>query len=257
MNRLGKRCNVLEPGRLAVCFGSLLLLAVMAAVCVSGGLPELSNGSLQTAASILGDAGKSSLSDKSSRRRVVIDAGHGGFDPGKIGVNGELEKDINLSIALWLKMFLEANDVEVVLTRQNQEGLYDADASNKKIQDMERRVVLIEQAQPELTVSIHQNSYPESYVHGAQTFYHAESRTGKELASMLQTRLVQDLEPENTRQIKADSSYYLLKHTSCPVVIVECGFLSNEAEARRLADSYFQEKVAWSLHLGILQYLNK
>lgn len=187
---------------------------------------------------------------------VVIDAGHGGSDPGKVGINGALEKDINLSIALQLKEFLEANDVDVVLTRETEEGLYDADASNKKVQDMKRRISIIEETAPVLTVSIHQNSYPEEYVHGAQVFYYDTSTEGKKLAEVIQKRLVEDIDPENKRQVKANDSYYLLKKTATPIVIVECGFLSNREEADKLCDQWYQEKLAWSIHLGILQYLN-
>lgn len=187
---------------------------------------------------------------------VVIDAGHGGSDPGKVGINGVLEKDINLNIALKVKTFLEANDVKVILTRDTDEGLYDADASNKKVQDMKRRVSLIEENAPVVTVSIHQNSYPEEYVHGAQVFYYDTSAEGKKLAQILQTRLVEDLDPENKRQIKANDSYYLLKNTATPIVIVECGFLTNREEADKLCTDWYQEKLAWSIHLGILQYLN-
>lgn len=187
---------------------------------------------------------------------VVIDAGHGGQDPGKVGVNDVLEKDINLEIALWLEKFLTAADVEVVMTRREDAGLNDENVSNKKVQDMKRRVALMEESQPDLVVSVHQNSYPEASVKGAQVFYYKGSQVGKELAGKLQTRLVEDLDPDNHRQIKDNDSYYLLKKTSWPVVIVECGFLSNPLEAEKLADPLYQEKVAWSLHLGILQYLN-
>ncbi len=188
---------------------------------------------------------------------VVIDAGHGGFDPGKVGINGALEKDINLKIAEKLKMFLEANDVRVVMTRETDEGLYDADSSNKKVQDMKRRIELIDQASPALTVSIHQNSYPEEYVHGAQVFYYGGSSEGQQLAELLQTQLVKGVDPENKRQVKANDSYYLLKKTGVPIVIVECGFLSNGAEAEKLCSDIYQEKLAWAIHLGILQYLNE
>ena len=187
---------------------------------------------------------------------IVIDAGHGGSDPGKVGINGALEKDVNLSIALKLKEFLEANDIAVVLTRETEDGLYDADASKKKVQDMKRRVSIIEETAPVLTVSIHQNSYPEEYVHGAQVFYYETSTEGKKLAETIQTRLVQDIDPENKRQVKSNDSYYLLKKTPTPIVIVECGFLSNQEEAEKLCTQLYQEKVAWAIHLGILQYLN-
>lgn len=188
--------------------------------------------------------------------RVVIDAGHGGIDPGKIGINGAEEKDINLRIATLVKRYLELQDVEVVMTRETEDGLYDADASNKKVQDMKKRIAIIDEAAPALTVSIHQNSYPEEYVKGAQVFYYTGSAEGQKLADFLQTSLVQRLDPENHRQVKANDSYYLLKKTSTPIVIVECGFLSNSEEAQKLCDSAYQERVAWAVHVGILQYLS-
>ena len=187
---------------------------------------------------------------------VVVDAGHGGDDPGKVGINGVNEKDVNLQIAELVKVFLEANDIEVIMTRESDEGLYDADASNKKVQDMKRRIALIEESEPALTVSIHQNSYPEEYVHGAQVFYYTGSTQGQLLASAVQRQLVQKADPENKRQVKANDSYYLLKKTGVPIVIVECGFLSNSAEAEKLCMPEYQQRVAWAIHMGILEYLN-
>lgn len=187
---------------------------------------------------------------------VVIDAGHGGFDPGKIGINGSLEKDINLEIARKLKKFLEAQDIRVVMTRETDAGLYDEKASNKKVQDMKQRMAIIDKESPMLVVSIHQNSYHEEYVHGAQVFYYTTSTVGKELAEILQTKLIQGIDPENHRVAKGNDSYYLLKKTAVPIVIVECGFLSNSQEAEKLSAPLYQEKVAWSIHMGILQYIN-
>lgn len=188
---------------------------------------------------------------------VVIDAGHGGADPGKVSAGGALEKDINLEIAIKLQQFLEQEDVEVVLTRDSDAGLYDENASNKKVQDMKRRVELIESTRPVVTVSIHQNSYHEEYVHGAQTFYYANSEQSKELAEKIQQVLLNTIDRNNTRVAKANDSYYLLKKTSFPIVIVECGFLSNREEAQKLESDYYQEKLAWAIHMGILQYLNE
>lgn len=187
---------------------------------------------------------------------VVIDAGHGGIDPGKIGINGALEKDINFQIAQIVKGYLEAQDVEVVMTRESEEGLYDADTSNKKVQDMKRRIAIIDEAAPALTVSIHQNSYPEEYVSGAQVFYYTGSKEGQKLAGLIQESLIKRVDAQNHRQTKANDSYYLLKKTSTPIVIVECGFLSNSAEAEKLCDQAYQERVAWAIHMGILQYIN-
>ena len=194
---------------------------------------------------------------KQEKLCVVIDAGHGGDDPGKVGINGANEKDINLEIAELVKVFLEANDITVVMTRESDDGLYDAGAPNKKVQDMKRRIALIDETAPALTVSIHQNSYPEEYVHGAQVFYYSGSTQGKRLAESIQTELVGRVDPENKRQVKANDSYYLLKKTGIPIVIVECGFLSNGAEAEKLCSPGYQERIAWAIHIGILRYLNE
>lgn len=188
---------------------------------------------------------------------VVLDAGHGGDDPGKVGINGVLEKDVNLEIALLVKKYLEADGIRAVMTREDDAGLYDENASNKKVQDMKRRIAIMEEANPVVTVSIHQNSYPEEYVRGAQVFYYTDSAEGMRLAEKIQNRLIAGADPENTRQIKANNSYYLLKKTNTPIVIVECGFLSNSAEAEKLATKEYQDKVAWEIHLGIIQYLNE
>lgn len=187
---------------------------------------------------------------------VVIDAGHGGDDPGKIGINDALEKEINLKIAFLVKGYLEQNDVKVIMTRETDAGLYDSGASNKKVQDMKRRLAIIEEAKPSVTVSIHQNSYPEEYVHGAQVFYYNTSKEGKKLAESIQTQFVKQVDPENKRKIKANDSYYLLKKTATPIVIVECGFLSNREEAEKLCQEDYQEKTAWAIYMGIIRYLN-
>lgn len=188
---------------------------------------------------------------------VVIDAGHGGIDPGKVGINGANEKDVNLQIALRVKQYLEASDIQVVMTRETDEGLYDPDASNKKVQDMKRRITLIDEVSPRAAISIHQNSYHEEYVHGGQVFYYDGSVSGKQLAEYIQKQLVEKTDRENKRRIKANRSYYLLKKTEIPIVIVECGFLSNNEEAKRLCDPEYQDRVAWAIHMGILQYLNE
>lgn len=187
---------------------------------------------------------------------VVIDAGHGGEDPGKIGVGGSKEKNINLSIAKLVKQYLEANDVEVIMTREEDKALCDESISNWKVQDMKKRIEIIESANPVVAVSIHQNSYTEEYVQGAQVFYYENSKEGEVLAEVLQQSLTDTLKPENSREIKGNSSYYLLKKTKVPIVIAECGFLSNWEEEKKLSSEEYQQRVAWAIHLGIMKYLN-
>lgn len=188
---------------------------------------------------------------------VVIDAGHGGNDPGKVGVDGSLEKDINLQIAMRLKEYLEQSDVKVVMTREEDVGLYHEEDSGKKAADMRNRCEIINQSGADLAVSIHQNSYHEEYVSGGQVFYYKDSENGKKLAEILQERFTYVLGADNRRLAKANGTYYLLLHVKCPIVIAECGFLSNWKEAAMLQDETYQDRVAWTLHMGILEYLNR
>jgi len=187
---------------------------------------------------------------------VVIDAGHGGDDPGKVGIDGQLEKDINLKIAKRLKAYLEASDVKVVLTRDRDVGLHGSGGSYKKMADMRKRCDIIKEAAPDLVVSIHQNSYHEEYVSGGQVFYYKNSQKGKLLAELLQKRFDYVIGDANRRMAKSNDNYYLLLHVKEPIVIVECGFLSNQKEAAQLEQEDYQDKLAWTIHMGIMEYLN-
>ena len=210
----------------------------------------LINSRLET---VMGDT----VSGKNSSFTVVIDAGHGGFDSGKVGVDGTLEKDVNLKIAKKLEKLLTAADVNVIMTRTEDTGLYSESSSNKKREDMAARVERMNKPLPDCIVSIHQNSYPEESIDGAQVFYYTGSDAGKTLAALIQDELITDVDPSNHRTEKSNSSYYLLKNVSAPIVIVECGFLSNWAESKKLVDDAYQQKLAWAIHMGILQFLNQ
>nr|WP_295269799.1 N-acetylmuramoyl-L-alanine amidase [uncultured Blautia sp.] len=188
---------------------------------------------------------------------IVLDPGHGGSDPGMIGVDGLEEKGINLSVSLLLKEKLEEKGYTVMLTRESDQGLYDDSAQNKKAQDMQRRIALIDETAPVLTVSIHQNSYHDPMVKGPQVFYYETSSEGKELAADLQESLNTVLEVERPREIKGNTSYYLLKRSKGLLVIAECGFLTNPEEAALLQTEEYQGKVASALAEGILAYLQK
>lgn len=188
---------------------------------------------------------------------VVIDVGHGGFDPGKVSADNTLEKDVNLAIALRLKTYLESQDCQVYLTRETDCSLCDESASNKKQSDMRNRVAYVEQLQPDIMVSIHQNSFPSSSEHGAQTFYFQSSDSSQTLAECIQQSLIEIADPENTRQCKSNDSYYILKNVSCPAVIVECGFLSNPTESALLNTDIYQDKIAYAISMGVRTYLNQ
>jgi len=185
---------------------------------------------------------------------IVVDAGHGGADPGKVGVNDVLEKDINLSVALLLAEKLESAGISIVLTRDTDVDLANG-ASNFKSADMRNRCALITEANPIFTISIHQNSYPSESVTGAQVFYYTQSAEGKALATMLQNSLIANVDPSNKRQPKANDTYYLLKKTPTPTVIVECGFLTSPSESALLVTPEYQENLVDAIYLGIWEYL--
>ena len=191
-------------------------------------------------------------SDKVEKKgyTVVLDAGHGSTDSGKVGINGVLEKDINLSISKKTKKYLEKKGICVIMTRNKDESLAEGENGNRKVQDMKARVKRINDTKPDLAVSIHQNSYHEESIHGAQVFYYEHSESGEKDARILQEALLA-VDPDNTRQVKANTTYYLLKRTEVPILIVECGFLSNQEEAEKLASEDYQKEIAKAIANGI------
>lgn len=185
------------------------------------------------------------------KKVIVLDSGHGGDDPGKIGVNQAKEKDVNLKITKKIKKKLEKKGWKVVMTREKDEMLGDAQAGNRKIHDMKARVEIINKTMPQAAVSIHQNSYQDERIKGAQVFYYSHSEEGKRMAEIMQRALL-TVDETNTRQAKANDTYYLLKRTEVPTIIVECGFLSNPEEAGKLIDTEYQKKMADVIVKGII-----
>lgn len=245
---------------LETCMGLLMILAV--ALLATMGVTKLREGTLggKDAKAVSAGTAQSgqdtgAAAADSSQTIIAVDAGHGGDDPGKVGINSALEKDVNLAIAKKLEAYLTEKGIKVVMTRETQEGLYDAGAANKKQQDMKKRCELIDASGAAFTVSIHQNSYTSESVHGPQVFYYTHSAEGESIASCIQDSLNTVLEVDRAREMKANDTYYLLKKTKSPTVIVECGFLSNSEEASKLITEEYQSKVAQAVGEGILKAL--
>ena len=180
---------------------------------------------------------------------IVLDAGHGGWDPGKTGTEGKNEKDLNLAVAEKLAEYLEIGGAEVILTRTSDEALGEG-----KRTDMAERKRIANESGADILISIHQNAFPSAKVKGAQVFYHNSSGNGKLLAESVQESLRSRVDGSNHRQAKENDSYYILRTTEIPAVIVECGFLSNHEEEKLLNDEGYQEKLAWAIYCGILDY---
>ena len=184
----------------------------------------------------------------SNEMQVIMDAGHGGINVGKSGVNGQKEKDINLEISKKITKFPSDSNVTVKMTREGDERLADSQR-----EDLKARTDIMNGGAL-LAVSIHQNSYRDPAVSGAQVFYYTDSEEGRTAAGMIQAEL-NALAPDNEKEIRANDSYYILKNTRIPTVIVKCGFLSSYTEAEKLADDEYQNRIAEAVSEGILQYI--
>lgn len=202
-----------------------------------------------------------SAKEKNVNKRVcvAIDAGHGGSDPGKVSAKGILEKDINLAISKKIKSRMEKKykDIEIIMTRTDDNDLHSKYADNHKQSDMYNRMKLVNEAEADILVSIHQNSFSSARERGAQVFYYNNSEEGEKLADAIQKSLKENVSEYNTREKKANTDYYILRNSKCPAVIIECGFLSNADEAWLLTTEDYQEKVADAVIEGIMCYIGR
>ena len=185
---------------------------------------------------------------------IVIDAGHGGRDDGCKGVAGTKESEINLKIAKTLKVYLETLDIKVVLTRSDGNGLYESNATNYKASDMAKRVEIIKQARANMVISIHCNSYSDSSQCGAQAFFQEDDEVSQKFAESVQSQLNKQL--KNARDFANKGDYYLLKESPATAILVECGYLSNAEEEKLLNSTSHQNKIAYAIMCGVVEYFN-
>lgn len=195
-----------------------------------------------------------------SNKIIVLDAGHGGIDPGAMNKDKTiLEKDINLEITKKLRDLIEASGGTVIMTREKDVSLYEDDDSKttrqKYNENLKNRKKIIDESEGNIFISIHLNAFEQSKYYGAQTFYPKDKEDGKELAQFVQDELKRVVNQDNDRKIKPRDDIYLLKNTKMPSILIECGFLSNEKESKLLADSNYQDKIAWAIYVGIQKYL--
>ena len=170
---------------------------------------------------------------------------------------GTTEAESNLKIALKVQNLLEQSGATVILTRSDEEGLYDIDSKTlreKKISDIKNRVKIGNESQADIFVSIHLNKIPQNQYWGWQTFYKEDSQDGKNLATSIQNSLNETIQKDNKRVPMKIDNVYIIKHVEIPTAIVECGFLSNEEEEKLLLTDEYQNKLAWGIYTGIMDY---
>ena len=192
-----------------------------------------------------------------SGKTIVLDAGHGVPDEGAESSNGTTEAETNLKIALKVQKLLEQSGCTVVLTRSDENAIYDLDANTlkqKKISDIRNRVKIGNEATADIFVSIHLNKIPQSQYYGWQCFYKQNDEKSIKLAKQLQENLNKSIQKENKRVAMKLDTVYIMKHVEIPISIVECGFLSNPEEEKQLLDDNYQNKLAWGIYNGIQEY---
>lgn len=191
---------------------------------------------------------------------IVLDAGHGGMDPGAVGKMKKKESELNLAIVLKLRQIIEENGGIVILTRENNEGLYTEQSKSvraKKREDLRNRKELVNKSDADILVSIHLNSFTSQRSSGAQVFYKSGSVESEKLGNYIQLEFKNFLNKKNTRQPQSRKSIYLIRESKVPSVLLECGFISNNSEEKLLNSPEYQDKVAWSIYVGLVKYFNK
>lgn len=192
-----------------------------------------------------------------SGKTIVIDAGHGKPDEGAESSKGTTEAETNLKIALKLQNLLEQSGATVILTRSDENAIYDLDAKTlkqKKISDIHNRVKIGNESSADIFVSIHLNKIPQQQYDGWQTFYNGNNENSRKLAVSIQNKLNDAIQKENNRIAKTIDNVYIIKHVEIPTTIVECGFLSNPEEERSLLEDEYQNKLAWGIYNGVINY---
>ena len=178
---------------------------------------------------------------------------------GAVGVSGITESDINLKIALKLQKLLEEANATVILTRSDENAIYEIDSktlSQKKVSDIKNRVKIGNGSAADIFISIHLNKIPQSQYDGWQTFYNSKNEKGKLLAECIQASLSETINRKNNRVSKSIQKVYIVENVEIPLALVECGFLSNPEEANLLTQDDYQEKLAWGIFIGITNYFN-
>ena len=212
---------------------------------------------LQTAGNINTNKTVETMATPVSSKTIIIDAGHGGEDGGAVSNNGISEAEINLKIALKLQQLLEQSGSNIVLTRSDNNAIYDIDKKTlreKKNSDIRNRVRIGNNSSADIFVSIHLNKIPENQYYGWQTFFKDGNEDGKRLATCIQNNLNETMQKENKRTPLKINNVYIIKHVEIPTVIVECGFLSNSEEEKQLQQEEYQTKLAWGIYNGIMEY---
>ncbi len=193
------------------------------------------------------------INNVKTKKTVIIDPGHGGIDVGTVGIDGSLEKNINLSISLDLYDYLMVSGINTVLTRDGDYEVYRAGEKRTK-SDLYNRMDFINSVPDSILISIHQNHFENEAEWGTQVWFSPNDEISPTLADKILQSVKKNIQPENKRENKvSDNSYYILYKAQKPSVMVECGFVSNKNENNKLQDKEYQKDMAYSILAGICE----
>ena len=230
----------------------IIFSLILSSYCI--GFSKLFNiiGDTRAVAAVLEPMGKKCL---------LIDPGHGGEDGGTVGVNGVLEKDLNLSLSEILGTILEFSGYEVVQTRKEDKMLYDRNVNyhgRKKMLDLKGRLEIANAVEPDLFIGIHMNAFPEQKYSGLSVYYSKNQAISKDAAEIIRTNVKNNLQPDNNRETKAASSnIYILDRITCPAILIECGFLSNPEECEKLSSCDYRCELSFVLYSSLVSFLEE
>ena len=234
--------------RMTVAVTSAILVVILIAATIVGAVSQNVGGDFVIKAS----------AQIPEEKIVIIDAGHGGEDSGAVGISGVLEKDLNLAIALEMGKHFEEKGYIVVYTRTDDRLLYTEEQNIKgirKINDLKNRCKFAENYPTSLFISIHMNSFGSPKYSGLQVYYSEKNDESRMLAEKIQTKVVQDIQNENNRSVKSGKNMYILENTDNVAVLIECGFLTNEAECKKLSEKEYQKELSFSIVCAIIEYI--
>lgn len=246
------RIIVLNLHKYRYIFGVIKITAIALVLLILSGII--------TRAHISSDRYLATLADENERNLVILDAGHGGEDPGAIGVSGVYEKDLNLEIVKEIGTVLKEKGFAVLYTRTEDKLLY-AESENvkglRKISDLKNRCKIAAEYPKSIFISVHMNSYGDSKYSGMQVYYSTKTDESKVLASSIQSNVKNSVQQTNNRTVKTGNDIYVLENISNTAVLIECGFITNQEECKKLSEKEYQKQLSLAIVCGIIEYKEK
>lgn len=251
----------------AIAFVSLSVVVILSILSGNSKKPAVSSARIAPSSdsSITRDqtgsqSGSPAAAVTSLNKTIIIDPGHGGPDPGAIGIGGVREKDLNLSIAGKLKDSLTQSGYSIIMTRNDDRSIYDPGCvtlAEMKNSDLNNRIRIVTENPHAVFISIHQNFNPDTNYSGTQVYYSLNNPDSLTLAKLVQSEVKKELEPNNNRAVQPPGNLRVLLKSYTPAILIECGFISNATEAANLESSIYQDKLVSAIKTATVSFFSQ